>query len=109
MHVYERHYQMCEDILKNTSGKQLVASAMPKLSWFPPTDALYHLEARARAAVTPDELIVVGSSARLLDDPLWIDWAHILCAHRAKKLELKELEKWFYEGLSTPCFKELVR
>lgn len=109
MHVYERHYQMCEDILKNTSGKQQVAVAMPKLPGPPPVDELMKFEARARAASTHNELVVVGNSARTLEDPLWTDWAHILCAHRAKKLGLKDLEKWFYEGLSTACFKELTR
>lgn len=109
MHVYERHYQMCEDILKNASGKQQVATSMPKLPGKPPVDALMTLEAAARKAETHDELVKVGNSARLLDDSLWTDWAHILCAHRAKKLGLKELEKWFHDGLSTACFKELCR
>ena len=109
MHVYERHYQMCEDILKNASGKQQVATAMPKLPGQPPVDELMKLEARAKAASTHDELIVVGNAARELSDPLWTDWAHILCAHRAKKLGLKDLERWFHDGLSTACFKELVR
>jgi thymidylate synthase len=109
MHVYERHYQMCEDILKNASGKQQVATAMPKLPGKPPIDALMMLEEEARKVETHDDLVRIGNTARLMDDPLWTDWAHILCAHRAKKLGLKDLEKWFYEGLSTACFKELCR
>lgn len=109
LHVYERHYDMCEKILTNAYKNPLVVTAMPKLPGNPPTDALMDLERRAREANTSEELIAVGSSARMLEDPLWIDWAHILCAHRAKKLDRKDLEKWFYEGLSTLCFKEMTR
>lgn len=109
MHVYERHYKMCEDILANAGTNPLVATSMPPLPGKPPIDILMVHESAARAATTADELIQLGNTARFLEDQLWTDWVHILCAHRAKKLELKELEKWFYEGLSTPCFKELVR
>lgn len=109
LHVYERHYKMCEDILANAEKNTLVATAMPAIPGKPPIDPLMEIERKAREADTSEKLIAVGSSARMLEDPLWTDWAHILCAHRAKKLDLKDLEKWFYEGLSTPCFKELVR
>ncbi len=109
MHVYERHYQMCEDILSNASGKQQVSSPMPRLPGKPPVEALMRLEAEARMTATSDDLVRIGNAARSLDDALWTDWAHILLAHRAKKLGLKELEKWFHEGLTTPCFKELTR
>lgn len=109
MHVYERHYKMCEDILANAGSNPLVATAMPRLSGKPPIDILMVHESACRAATTAAELINIGNAARSLEDLLWTDWVHILCAHRAKKLELKELEKWFYEGLSTPCFKELTR
>ncbi len=109
MHVYERHYKMCEDILANAGVNPLIATAMPALPGKPPIDSLMIHEAAARAATTSEELVKVGNTARFLEDPLWTDWVHILCAHRAKKLEMKELEKWFYDGLSTPCFKELVR
>lgn len=110
MHVYDRHFKMCEDILAGAQAEsKLVRHAMPKLPGQPPVDELMKLEARARAASSFDELVLVGNGARLLSDPLWTDWAHILLAHRAKKLGLMELEKWFHEGLSTSCFKELVR
>ncbi len=109
MHVYDRHYKMCEDILSNASGKQPVRHAMPKLPGAPPIKELMELEAKARAATTSDQLVIIGSSARSFDDTLWTDWAHILLAHRAKKLAMPELEKWFHDGLSTACFKELVR
>ncbi len=109
MHVYDRHYKMCEDILSNVSGKQPVRHPMPKLAGSPPIDALMALEIKARAATTSEQLVVIGSSARTLEDALWIDWAHILIAHRAKKLGLNDLEKWFHDGLSSVCFKELVK
>jgi len=109
MHVYDRHYKMCEDILANASGKQQVRHAMPKLPGAPPIKELMELEAQARVATTSERLVIIGSSARHFGDALWTDWAHILLAHRAKKLGFAELEKWFHEGLNTACFKELAR
>jgi len=109
MHVYERHYQMCAEILANTSGKQHVRHPMPRLEGPPPIEALMKIEADGRAATTTQELVIIGSNARLLEDPLYVDWAHILLAHRAKKLGFSDLEKWFHEDLRTACFKELTR
>jgi len=109
LHVYERHYEMCEKILANAGENKLVATPMPALPGQPPVGTLMEHERMARLCVTPEDLMRLGNSARLLDNVLWTDWVHILCAHRAKKLELKDLEKWFYDGLSTPCFKELTR
>ncbi len=109
MHVYDRHYKMCEEILTNASGKQQMRTPMPQLTGAPPIAELMAIEAKAREATTTQELVIIGSSARSLDDLLWTDWAHILLAHRAKKLGFTDLEKWFHEGLSTPCFKELTR
>lgn len=107
MHVYERHYDMCESMLANR-GKQRAGPAMPRLSGKPPVEELMKLEAAGRASTTPEELVKLGNSARLLGDAMWTDWAHILLAHRAKKLGLLELEKWFHDGLQLQCFKELV-
>jgi len=106
MHVYERHYDMCEKILN--AETTLASTAMPSLKEKPPIDKLMDLERRARAATTSKELIVLGSEARMYSDVLWTDWAHILLAHRAKKIGDVELEKWFNDGLTLKCFKDLT-
>jgi len=109
MHVYDRHYKMCEDILSNASGKTQMRHAMPRLPGPPPIEEMMIFEAQGRAATTSDELVKIGSAARMLSDVLWTDWVHILLAHRAKKLGMTDLETWFREGLSIACFKELTR
>lgn len=106
MHVYERHYDMCEKILN--AETTLSSTAMPALKEKPPIDALMDLERRARKATTSQELIVIGSEARSYSDILWTDWAHILLSHRAKKIGDADLERWFNEGLTLKCFKDLV-
>jgi molecular chaperone DnaK (HSP70) len=106
MHVYERHYDMCEQILN--AETTLASTAMPALKEAPPIDALMDLERRGRLATTSQDLITLGSQARLYSDSMWTDWAHVLLAHRAKKLGLADLEKWFNEGLTLRCFKELT-
>jgi thymidylate synthase len=106
MHVYERHYDMCEKILN--AETTLASTAMPPLKEKPPIDKLMDLERRAREATTSKDLIVLGNEARAYSDVLWTDWAHILLAHRAKKIGDADLERWFNEGLTLKCFKDLV-
>jgi thymidylate synthase len=106
MHVYERHYDMCEKILN--ADTTLASTAMPALKEAPPIDKLMDLERRARLATKSQELIILGSEARMYSDILWTDWAHILLAHRAKKIGDAALEKWFNEGLTLKCFKDLT-
>lgn len=106
MHVYERHYDMCEKILN--AETTLASTAMPALKEMPPVADLMDLERRAQLATSSQELIILGSEARMYTDVLWTDWAHILLAHRAKKIGDKTLEAWFNEGLTLKCFKDLT-
>lgn len=108
MHVYERHFKMCEDILSGERSNIKVIDAMPRLKSLPPTDLLFDLEARARKTTESNELVVLGNEARLYDDIMWTDWAHILLAHRARKIGNEDLAKWFEEGVTLRCFKELL-
>jgi thymidylate synthase len=106
LHVYERHYAMCEKILN--SETTLASVAMPRLKEKPPIDQLMNLESRARLATNSQQIILLCNEARSYNDVLWTDWAHILLAHRAKKIGDQALEKWLNEGLTLRCFKELV-
>lgn len=109
MHVYERHYKMCEDILLNSDKNQMVATEMPALPGRPPIVELMELEANARAASSVEELCNVVEKVDSLENSLWIDWGLILCAHRAKKMDNRELEKRIHDRLTSKCFKELVK
>lgn len=108
MHVYERHYKMCEDILNNERNNVKIVDAMPRMKSLPPTKLLFDLEARARKITESNALIALGNEARLYDDIMWTDWAHILLAHRARKIGNEDLAKWFEEGVTLRCFKELL-
>lgn len=107
MHVYERHYDMCKKIL--SANTKLSSIAMPSIKEMPPIDDLMKFERLARNITLPQELIALSSEAGLYNDAMWTDWAHILLAHRAKKLDNIALEKWFNESLTLKCFKELVK
>lgn len=107
MHVYERHYDMCKKIL--SANTKLSSIVMPSIKEMPPIDDLMKFERLARNITLPQELIALSSEAGLYNDAMWTDWAHILLAHRAKKLDNVALEKWFNESLTLKCFKELVK
>ena len=120
LHVYERHYDMCERILADdayivpgyggdvafeTKALRETPIAMPALPKAMPIEALNDIQRRARSCDSSSSLIGLGNEARMLEEPIWVDWAHVLIAHRAKKLGDAELESWFHDGLALECFR----
>ncbi len=106
MHIYERHFDMCEKILN--SNTRIASTPMPSLKEKPPIKQLMVLEERARNAKTANELFELGNEAEQYSEDMWTDWAYILLSHQAKKNGDKECQKNLNNKLKLECFKKLV-
>lgn len=94
LHIYERHFDMCEEILAEASYERMQACGpmpdMPKGGI--PMTFLDAAETLARGSETEQQLLGVIDDIMLTDvDPYWKDWALILAWHRANKLKLDDL------------------
>ena len=135
LHVYERHYKMCEKILSGVQwgedkiiehfpfdAKQIRhdkievkvlprSMPMPPLPDLPfgPVKMLDQIQAAARATtwerVTELEDQWVGLESTGLDDEYWIDWAKVLLAHRAGKLKEPEFKRNILNSVSFDGYK----
>lgn len=96
MHVYERHFEMCNSIMNgfHTSFRDAFEHGkirpMPVMT-SPPTEELVSYEEQLRAAGDLDQIsrIIDESSNKL--DFYWSDWVKILSAHRIKKLKFESI------------------
>ena len=97
LHIYERHYDMVENMLKKEAVQRSLQlhrdiGPMPPLPTTPPTEGLFALEADIRTAASVDELDELITNSPLFlgnDNSYWVDWAIVLAAHRAGKLKDK--------------------
>tara|TARA_Y100000593_G_scaffold25146_1_gene50112 strand:+ start:7634 stop:8626 length:993 start_codon:yes stop_codon:yes gene_type:complete len=98
LHIYERHYEMVENMLQDDSIKAALdihrsVGPMPPITTSPPTSLLFALEEEVRSAEDIDVLQDIIKSAPALlrtQDQYWIDWIKVLAAHRCGKLKLKD-------------------
>lgn len=97
LHVYEKHYTMCDDILR---CEGLIYSPWPSMPSLPKTDVfaaarcLDIVQREARTSLTAEHLdAALAGFMSIVDlDPYWHDWARVLLMHRARKLKL---DGWF--------------
>ena len=105
MHVYERHFEMCEKIIR----RELTTSEpMPRLEESPPVDTFMQLEDVMRKCTLEELEMTYDEITERLQSPLHRDWMIILLAHRAKKLGSRELESSFNSRLTLDCFKKIA-
>lgn len=99
LHVYEKHFEMCENILEGASKITDVPEEMPRIIGPPPMNLLSAIQWKARAANTESELKeVIYECNRDIKHDSWLDWAKILVSHRAGKLKLHDLKKQLIES-----------
>lgn len=87
LHVYERHYEMCEKIL--ASSVIVASDEMPKIERWPDVWGLDLIQHKARTAEKEIDLIKLLPQ----EDEYWSDWSRLLILHRAQKLKFKDVEK----------------
>lgn len=88
LHIYERHYKMCDEIL---ADKFQTGPALPAIAVTPPLANLNRIQELARSVVSTNGLShlatdVFDSLVPVESGDYWRDWAKILLAHRAGKL-----------------------
>jgi thymidylate synthase len=111
LHIYERHFEMCEKILAGLTNYTEPPTAMPSITLPMPTDSLDKLQWAARATEDPLLLRRLANAVAEPDaqyDVLWRDWARILVLHRADKLKLNEVREEIVASLESPQFKQIA-
>jgi thymidylate synthase len=111
LHIYERHFEMCEKILEGFPNYTERPVAMPPITLPMPVDSLDKLQWAARA--TEDSLLLRRLAHAVAEpqaeyDVLWRDWARILVLHRADKLKLEDARKEIVSSLESPQFKQIA-
>ena len=113
LHIYERHFEMCENILKGVVRYASSAKPMPRIKLPMPIESLNSLQSVARS--TEDPLLLRRLHANLLlglddgsYDALWRDWARILLLHRADKLKFQDVRNEIVASLENEQFRAIV-
>lgn len=90
LHVYERHFPMCETIASRKRGVPYSVALPPLPPGEIPVAQMDRVQEVARSITTPAGLEQFYNTGLhfIMDgqDPYWCDWAKILVAHRAGKL-----------------------
>lgn len=106
LHVYEKHFKMCEDI-QRLKMINMQYPTMPRMTSEPPSERLDKIQADARQCASWDDLAPLINGVEGMDmDDYWKDWAYILLSHRAKKLKLDILADSIISMCSNDCFRE---
>lgn len=112
LHIYERHFKMVEEILRDPWLKEFPGRAqpMPPMPTAPPLDFIMEHEARFRAATNETELSIAVEQfdAECALDNLhsyWRDWLLILAWHRAGKLGIDSFQEQLMSSVSFPGYK----
>ena len=115
LHIYERHYEMVEDMLKKDSiieanNNHRRIGPMPPLPTQPPTSGLYDLEAKLRVAPNLNviqDLVASAPTYLGTEDSYWADWVKVLAAHRCGKLKLKNEKRMMLDSTSFVGYHKL--
>jgi thymidylate synthase len=95
LHIYEKHFDMVEDMLKEDSirlARSLHAmhGSMPRFSGDPPIKELFEYEGALRKEKDSKKIFQLLQQFEEEHADYWADWAKILAAHRFGKLKQPE-------------------
>jgi thymidylate synthase len=107
LHIYSRHDDMIQNILKDPWLKEFPGRAkpMPPMPGKPPIDILIAAEAAFRTADTASQLQLDIDAATLNLDQYWKDWLLILAAHRAGRLGLDNVQANLMSKVAFPGYR----
>jgi hypothetical protein len=113
LHVYERHFGMCEEILKGVVNYTKEARAMPPIKCAMPIQNMDSMQRHARNTEDAKLLMkylgqINPENSEEFADPLWRDWYRILLVHRLQKLKLEKEKSEVIENIEFEGFKELL-
>lgn len=113
LHVYERHFAMCEQILKGVVNYAKEPLPMPAIKSAMPIQNMDSLQRHARK--TEDSQLIMKFLGQIgpevseeMSDLLWRDWCRILLVHRLQKLKLEKEKAEVIQSIEFEGFKELL-
>ena len=109
LHVYEKHYSMCDAILHGANNTHHGAPIPPVPSghFAPVAGMLDVIQARARACDDPSKLVAIVNDSPLVG--YWDDWARILVMHRARKLKAPDVFEHLRNSLEFSGYRQFDR
>lgn len=107
LHIYEKHFQMVEKILRDPWLQEFPGRAqpMPAMSSTPPVDQLLKYESAFRNAESEEDFVKIIREVEGLLDNYWQDWIMILAWHRAGKLGLENLQEKLMSSVKFSGYK----
>tara|TARA_Y100000310_G_scaffold342567_1_gene446350 strand:- start:1651 stop:2640 length:990 start_codon:yes stop_codon:yes gene_type:complete len=109
LHVYERHFDMCENIIAKTkeSYASKIIHPMEPMSCKPDIDMLMKCENEITNASEKDLLNIRRNYD--MHNNFWQDWVTILLARKAKKLKLSSVHDFFVNTLNFSGYKRIIQ
>lgn len=95
LHIYDRHFEMCDRILASGAPKETVEVPRLPLGNLP-LNELSKFESACRESHSQVEIVGLLEAINL--DPYWKDWCVLLATHRLSKLGVKNPIKTSFEG-----------
>lgn len=117
LHIYERHFEMCEQILAGVGNYTVEAPPMPPIPGPIPSETLNALQWIARSYDDPQKVVdtlalhmpaITLNNQGGLTESLWRDWARILVLHRLQKLKAEPQKQVVLEQVEFEGFKRLL-
>lgn len=111
LHVYEKHFEMCDKILDGLKNIESLPIEMPAFMTSPPLHALNDIQWAARSCESEKAIegMVKHLNLEELKEEYWCDWAKILISHRARKLKLPELANKIVQSTSFEGYHKFSR
>lgn len=111
LHIYERHFEMCENIMKNDPRREswVYTPQMPEMPSPPPIDYLNKVQWKLRDAATSDELEELVNMFNPDVPAYWNDWVNILAVRKAKKLKATDLKNRIHKNISFAGYKAVLK
>jgi thymidylate synthase len=112
LHIYQRHFEMAEAMLKNRKLKgelRLLNDAPPSWPGPCPTEKLDRIQESARALNGREWMMKLIHDQVEPLDPYWRDWAKILVAHRCRKVGLDDVSHDLLRSLDFEGYREFDR
>lgn len=111
LHIYERHFEMCEQILKGITNYDMTKppAPMPAIPGSMPTEWLDNVQALSRVTERGEDLLeYLEGWLSVETNALWRDWARILVVHRCQKLGLLDAKAEIINRIEFEGFKGLL-
>lgn len=109
LHVYERHFEMCENIINEIPEHECIQ--MNEIKKHPNMDALMKIEEKLSSSTTPEKLMGAWEefvNIRDNNETFWNDMLTVLFATKSRKLKDELLVSFFTRKLKFSGYKNIL-